>query len=94
MTAPVYTSAAKRDLIGILEYIAADDSRAALEWVGRIETRCLLLAESPTFGDPTPQFGAGVRATAVGRYVIYFRQSNARIEILRVIPGDRNVTRL
>jgi toxin ParE1/3/4 len=94
MTTPVYTSAARRDLVAILEYISADDPHAAIEWVEHIETRCLLLADSPTFGDPMPQLGTGVRATAVGRYVIYFRQREERTEILRVIPGDRNTSRL
>lgn len=41
-----------------------------------------------------PELGLGVRATAVGRYVIYFRATNERTDILRVIPGDRDVTRL
>lgn len=94
MNGPSYTSAARRDLIGILTYISANDPSAAIGWVDRIEARCLLLAESPTFGDPMPELGLGVRATAVGRYVIYFRATNERTDILRVIPGDRDVTRL
>ena len=61
---PVYTSIARRDLTDIAEYIASRDRRAAAKWLDRLEERCLLLARSPTFGDPMPHLGNGVRATA------------------------------
>lgn len=38
--------------------------------------------------------GEGVRASVAGRYVIFHREINDRVEILRVIPGDWNTTRL
>lgn len=91
MNKPFYTSAAQRDLRDILAYIARDKPNAALAWVERIETKCLLIASTPGLGEAMPQFGEGVRASVVGRYVIFHNQ---RVEVLRVIPGDRNITEL
>lgn len=94
MKKPFYTSAARQDLTKILECIAKDKPGAALAWVEKIEAKCLILAENPSFGELHRSLGEGVRANAVGRYVIFHREANNRVEILRVIPGDRNITHL
>ncbi len=91
MMSPLYTSAARQDLVDILKYIAQDKPDAAVAWIAKIEAKCLLLAENPTLGELHPNFGAAVRATTVGRYVIFHREVGGRVEILRVIPGDRNI---
>jgi toxin ParE1/3/4 len=94
MSKPFYTSAARDDLLDILAYISQDKPNAAIAWVEKIEAKCLFIASTPDTGDLKPQLGEGVRASAVGRYVIFHRRANERVEILRVIPGDRNVTEL
>ena len=94
MTKPYYTSAAKRDLADILQYIAKDNPDAALAWVEKIEEKCLLIAKNPGIGELHPRLGEGVRANIVGRYVIFHRQANSQLEVLRVIAGDRDITRL
>ncbi len=94
MSKPFYTSAAQQDLADILDYIARDKPAAALAWVERIEAKCILIAQHPSIGELQPHLGEGTRASVVGRYVIFHREVNDRAEILRVIPGDRNITRL
>lgn len=94
MTKPFYTSAARQDLADILTYIARDKPEAALAWVEKIEAKCLLIASQPKMGELKRQLGVDVRANVVGRYVIFHRQANDRVEILRFIPGDRNITNL
>ena len=94
MKKPVYTSAARQDLAEILTYIAHDKPEAALAWMEKIEAKCLLVATNPDMGEPKQQLGRGVRANVVGRYVIFHRKSHECVEILRVIPGDRNITNL
>lgn len=94
MKKPFYTSAAQKDLADILSYIAKDKPAAALAWVDKIEAKCLLIAENPSFGELQPRLGVGVRSSVVGRYVIFHREANDRVEILRVIPGDRDIRRL
>ena len=94
MSKPFYTSAASQDLVDILNYIARGNPTAALEWVEKIEARCLFIADNPATGELQPHLGAGVRASAVGRYLILHREANQRVEILRVIAGDRDISRL
>ena len=94
MTKPFYTSVAHQDLVEILDYIATDNPSAALSVIEKIEAKCLLIADSPITGEIQPKLGDGVRASTVGRYVIFHRQANDRVEILRIIPGDRNIKRL
>lgn len=94
MNKPVYTSAAISDLDSVLEYAARDKPKAAIKLVKIIEAKCLLIASSPEIGEAHRQLGLGVRSNVVGRYVIFHRHVNDRVEILRVIPGDRNITQL
>ena len=94
MTKPFYTSSAKQDLADILTYIARDKPDAAAAWVEKIEAKCLLIASQPEMGELKRQLGVDIRANVVGRYVIFHRTANDRVEILRVIPGDRNITDL
>ncbi|WP_164102596.1 type II toxin-antitoxin system RelE/ParE family toxin [Candidatus Laterigemmans baculatus] len=94
MPKPFYTSAAIRDLEEILAFIAQDKPNAATEWVEKIEAKCLLIASSPEIGEAMPRLGAGVRANSIGRYIIFHRFVSNRLEILRVLPGERNITSL
>jgi toxin ParE1/3/4 len=94
MTKPFYTSAAQQDLADILGYIAHDKPDAAMAWVEKIEAKCLLIATSPHIGELQSRFGKGVRTSSIGRYVIFHRKKAKRVEILRVIPGDRNISEL
>ena len=90
MTKPFYTSSAKQDLADILTYIARDKPDAAAAWVEKIEAKCLLIASQPEMGELKRQLGVDIRANVVGLH----RTANDRVEILRVIPGDRNITDL
>ena len=94
MNKPFYTSAAQQDLAEIVSYIARDKPGAALDWVAKIEAKCLLIAASPSLGELQPHLGEGVRSSLVGRYVIFHRESSDRVEILRVIGGDRDIRQL
>ena len=94
MHTPFYTTAAVRDLEEILTFIARDKPTAATEWVEKIEAKCLLIASSPEIGEPMPRLGTGIRASSVGRYVVFHRYANRRVEILRVLAGDRDIINL
>ena len=94
MTKPYYAFAAQQDLTDILGYIAQDKPDAAVVWVEIIEAKCLLIATSPQIVELQSRFGKGVRTSSVGRYVIFHRETDERVEILRVIPGDRNISEL
>jgi toxin ParE1/3/4 len=94
MSKPIYTLAAQQDLADIVEYISRDKPQAAWAWLDKIEAKCLVIAEQPSMGDLQPHFGEDVRASVVGRYVVFHRRREDRLEILRVIAGDRDIQHL
>lgn len=94
MTKPFYTSAARQDLADILQYVARDKPSAAVAWIEKVDAKCLAIAKNPSFGELQRHLGEGILASVVGRYVIFYREANYCVEILRVIPGDRNITHL
>ena len=94
MTKPHYTSAAIDDLESILEFVARDKPGAAVDWVRRIENKCLSIASSPETGQQMLHLGSNVRASVLGRYMIFHRFVGGRVEILRVIPGGPEITSL
>ena len=86
--------AAHEDLSDIFDYIARDKPIAAANWVATIERKCKLIATTPEFGDRRPEYGGDIRSSTVGRYVIFFRPIEDGIEVVRVIPGDRDIRSL
>ena len=94
MKKPHYTIAASEDLEQILEFIARDKPGAAVDWVGKIEAKCFAIANAPETGQQMPQLGQDVRASVLGRYMIFHRHLAERLEILRVIPGGAEVKEL
>jgi toxin ParE1/3/4 len=94
MTKPYYTLAARNDLAEIVDYASRDKPHAAWTLLDRMEAKCLLIAENSGIGERQPLLGVGVRSNVVGRYVIFYRQLEDRVEILRVLAGDRDITEL
>ena len=90
----VIAPSAQQDLSDIYDYIARDKPIAAANWVEKIEGKRKLIATTPEFGERRPEYGADVRSSVVGRYVISFRPIEDGIEVARVIAGDRDIRSL
>ena len=94
MPALIFAPSARQDLLDIFDYIAGDKPIAAANWIDKIEEKCALIATMPGLGEKRPEYGQHIRSSIVGRYVIFHRRRDDTVEILRVIPGDRNITKL
>ena len=90
----IFSPAAQQDLLDIFDFIAKDKPRAATNWADTMEQKCLLIAATPAFGEPRPEYGPGIRSSVVGRYVIFYRATDDGIEVIRVIAGDRDIRSL
>lgn len=90
----IIAPSAQKDLSDIYDYIARDKPIAAANWVEKIEEKCQLIAVTPEFGERRPEYGADIRSSVVGRYVIFFRPIENGIEVARVIAGDRDIRSL
>ena len=89
-----YSVESREDLKRILHYIAQDKPIAAREWVAKIREKCRLLAKHPNLGDLRSELGDTIRSSYVGNYVIFFRQNETFVDILRVFRGDRDTQSL
>ncbi|WP_404307678.1 type II toxin-antitoxin system RelE/ParE family toxin [Neorhodopirellula lusitana] len=83
-----YSAASKEDLKEIARFIARDKPVAARQWVAKLREKCRLAANYPDIGDDRSDLGDSIRSTYVGSYIIYFRQKESALEIVRVMRGD------
>jgi toxin ParE1/3/4 len=83
------------DLCEIVDYIAANNPTAAFHWLDTMEQLFQLLSEQPHMGErlKTNRYGE-VRRFSMANYVIYYRPVPTGAEILRVIHGARDQSRL
>ncbi|MEQ1824721.1 MAG: type II toxin-antitoxin system RelE/ParE family toxin [Pirellula sp.] len=87
----IFSPSARQDLTEIFDFIARDKPAAASNWIDMIEEKCKLMAETPEFGEKRPEYGANIRSSVVGRYVIFYRSIDSGIEVVRIISGDRDI---
>lgn len=85
----VWSARARRDLDGILTYIAAENPQAARRVAERIRDAAAVLRTHPLIGR---QGAADTREVAVTRYpyVIVYRITEAGAEIARVLHTSRD----
>lgn len=94
MAVPIISRPAQRDLLEILEFIARDNPVAALEQIESIEEKCQVLADRPDMGFPRDELLPSLRVWPMGRYLIFYRQMNEDIEIVRVLHSARDIPKL
>ena len=82
---------AEDDLDEIIDYIASDNPKAALELYETFLKQFEYLSLFPETGRLRKEFHPVVRSLPVGNYVIFFRESSP-LEVIRVIHGARDIT--
>jgi toxin ParE1/3/4 len=85
---------AREDLIEIWTYIASDDPNAADRLLDSLEEKFDPLARNPGIGVRRPKIGRNVRSFPVGNYLILYRSHSGGMEIVRVVQGQRDLTKL
>ena len=84
--------AAVRDLRRIRAWIAADSGmQRAKDVVRTILDVVGWIAEMPTVGAPGPSVGDDVRCIVRRPYLIFYRNIDKHVQILRVINGRRDL---
>ena len=72
-------------------YVAHDNLDAARRVHSRLYQALLTIARQPGIGRRREEVLAGVRSLAVGKYVVYYRQAEGVVRILRVLHGAREI---
>lgn len=80
---------ANMDLIEIHDYIARNNPRAALRFVEKLDQKIRTLADFPGIGSPYDEL-ARLRTFVVGKHVIFYREIENGIEVVRVLRGARD----
>lgn len=87
----LFSRRAEHDLEEIADFIAQDNPRRALTFIGELRRHCTRLAETPLAFPTRPELGADIRCSLHGRYVIFFRAHDDRLLILRILHAARDL---
>jgi toxin ParE1/3/4 len=85
---------AKRDIYKMWHEMSQQNIAAADRFVDRIDKRVLSLALFPDRGALREELGNGLRMLVEGKNLIFYRVVGSKVEILRVIHGARDLSRL
>lgn len=88
------TESAVQDLEKIYDYIALDNIDAADRVKHRLQKRWCAAAENPGIGRKRDELRPNIRSLNEGSYLIFYRQIENGIEILRILHGAMNLEAL
>ncbi|MCA8927125.1 MAG: type II toxin-antitoxin system RelE/ParE family toxin [Alphaproteobacteria bacterium] len=86
-----FSPAARADLIGIGDYIAARNPDAAARFTEALDRRCRQLARRPFLGVARPEIRPDLRLLTFRSYLILYRVTGPDVEIVRVVHGARHL---
>lgn len=89
-----YNQTARTDIAGIAAFVAEDSKIHAGRVISGIRKTCHIIARTPGIGRSRPDLAEGVRSFPVGSYVIFYRVASDVVEIIAIIHGARDVTRI
>lgn len=88
----LYSPEAENDLIESWLYVAADtDPETADGVLSSVWDKCFALLKHPEMGRRREELVPGLRSTLQGSYVIFYRLTGKRIEIVRVLHVARDI---
>lgn len=95
MSQVYFSTAAMQDVREIHKFIAANNVDAAVQLLNEIETACQKLVRFPQSGLTRDDLMPGLRLIVVRKsYVVFYRSSNEDIEVVRIIHGARDYSKL
>ncbi|ABD87770.1 type II toxin-antitoxin system RelE/ParE family toxin [Rhodopseudomonas palustris] len=94
MGAVRYTRKARQDLIDIWRHIAAESPATADQCLDRIEARCKQLAAFPEIGRERRDIAPDARMLVVERWIAIYRVVEQGVQIVRIVDGARDLSRL
>ena len=92
----VFTHSAQINLGKIADYIEATSGSlsAAERFVGELIDKCQDLAALPgMMGKARDELLPGIRSTACGNYVIFYRYGDDTFEVVSILEGHRDIAR-
>lgn len=85
----IFSFFAELDLEEIADYIARDNARRAVSYIGEIRERCGNIVTFPEAAPLHEEFGAGIRVVPFGRYLIFYTTHPGTVRIERILSSSR-----
>jgi toxin ParE1/3/4 len=85
---------AEEDLLAIWLHIGCDSPDHADRYLDVLEGKLHLLAGAPGLGRLHTDLADGLRGFPVDEYVIFYREADDGIEVVRVLHGARDIESL
>ena len=82
---------AARDIRAIWSYIAGENPAAATRVAGGLFDTLDRLVEQPRMGTLRAELGDDIRAMVSGSYLIFYRALEARVQVVRILHGRRDL---
>ena len=90
----IFAPAVRLELLQIGETIEADSPSRAASFVRELEDKAHRIALNPKIYRLRPDVVPGIRLATYASYIILFRLSDMRLEILHIVHGARDLKRL
>jgi toxin ParE1/3/4 len=91
VTRLVFSPEAQADLEQIGDYIAQDNSTAAIESIERLRRRCRQVAQFPGIGRRRSDLRSGYRSVSEGEYIVLYVASSEEVEIVHILHSKRGI---
>ena len=85
---------ASRDLEEVEEYISHNNPDAAVRLILSIREKCELLSRQPEIGSDRSELFQNLRGFPVGNYLIFYLSTKNGIDVVRVLHGARDISKL
>ncbi|WP_133794255.1 type II toxin-antitoxin system RelE/ParE family toxin [Prosthecobacter fusiformis] len=90
----IYAPVALEDLRDVWIYIADDSVRQADLFMFKLRDRIAHLASHNGMGRSRPELAPALRSSPFGKYIIFHRQIDGGIEVVRIIHSSRDLNRI
>jgi toxin ParE1/3/4 len=89
-----FAASAENDFSDILRYITIESGSREIgfAFIGKLRSRCKRLAALPgMLGTSRSELRPDIRSVVEQGYIIFFRYTGARVEIINVLAGHRDI---
>ena len=90
----IMSEQATHDLEDIWLYISNDSPQSADKFLDSVLEQCQLFCSSPEMGRTREDLLPGIRSFSIKRYVLFYRVTPRRVEIVRILSGYRDLESL
>lgn len=89
-----FSKQARQDLDDIWLHTARYNPDSADKLLKEIQSRLLMLARFPELGVTREELASALRSSLVDEYLIFYRITKQRIEIVRILQGNRDLKQI